>query len=202
METVTAKATLIRVDTVLIERAKESFLNRVDLLNKFVKLTENTLKTSFNEDERIKLKDQGVGFVKGWLKPKFKFPDADEGFNLQALGLDLSPIQRYWDNNSQKWRTISPEIDNGAFIIPNLDQHPDIKRHYYYAKNEKQEKAYREATEVCEALNRFLDNGLITGLARKLCDGFKFVRYGTETNIQDPKLPVRFYPKEWEILKQ
>lgn len=201
META-VKQTLVRVDKTAINHTKEAIKNRVDLLNKFIDLSETTVKTKFTDKEKTSLKDEGINFVKQWLKPKFKFSDADEAFNLQALGIDLKEIQNYWNKNRKRWIGLNVEMHNGKFAINNLDDLPEVKRHYYYAKNERQEKALKEAMEVCNALNELLDKGLITGIPKDLCNGFKNIRYGTETNIQDSKLPIKFFPNEIGILKQ
>lgn len=202
METKQIEKTLIRVDKNGIQRTKEGLQARADLLNKFVEVSERTLKTTFTDKEKIDLKDNGMAFVIEWLTPKFKFPDADRQFNLQALGIDLTPIEKYWNANRNRWTAINVELDNGKFFVPDIDNLPEIKKHFYYAKNERQEKAFKDALEICKALNKFLNKDfLVHNKWYDVADGFEFVRYGTESgeNIHDGER--KFYPKEWEILK-
>jgi len=120
MKTVEKNPTLISVDKISIERTKEGLQNRADLLNKFVELSEKTLKTTFTAKEKINLKDNGLTFVDGWIKPKFKFPDADYNFNMQALGIDIAPITSYWNANAKQWNGLSVELDKGKFFIPDV----------------------------------------------------------------------------------
>lgn len=203
METVKkVEATLVRVDEIAINHTKKALRGRVELLNNFVEVSEKALKTKFNDNEKANLKDEGIDFVMQWLKPKFKFPDADGAFNLQALGLDVTPIKKYWDTNRQRWKGLQVAIEKGKFTIPDIEDMPEVKRHYHYAKNERQEKAFADAVEVCKSLNGLLDKGLVSGIPTDLCKGFKYVRYGTKTNTYDPKLPSRFFPRELEILRQ
>jgi hypothetical protein len=202
MDEIKKKETLIRVDKNAIERTKQYLRTRTELLNKFVEVSENTLKANFDDKEKINLKDNGLDFVNEWIKPKFKFPDADDTFNLQALGIDLAPIRSFWDANQKQWKSLPVEINNGKFIIQNMDALPEVTKHYYYAKNERQEKAFKKATEICKALNRLLDKGLIIhGKERDISFGFEFVRFGTETNESDYRLKRMFFPNEWRILE-
>jgi len=202
MKTVEKNPTLISVDKISIERTKEGLQNRADLLNKFVELSEKTLKTTFTAKEKINLKDNGLTFVDGWIKPKFKFPDADYNFNMQALGIDIAPITSYWNANAKQWYGLSVELDKGKFFIPDVVVSDALAKNYHFAKNERQEKAFKEATEICKSLNRLLEKKLIIeGKAKDLSLAFKFVRFGTETNIKDPSNKRRFFPTEWLILK-
>lgn len=201
MNTIEKRATLIRVDKVSIELTKKGLQNRADLISKFVELCEKTLKTSFTDKEKINLKDNGLSFVNDWIKPKFKFPDADENFNLKALGMDLTPITNYWNANAKQWNGLSVELDKGKFFIPNMDKLENVTKHYHYAENERQEKAFKEATEICKNLNRMMEKKfIIDGKQKDLTNAFNFVRYGTQTNINDHS-ERKFFPTEWLILK-
>ena len=195
------KATLIRIDEISIEQTKKGLNNSKNILNKFIELTETTLKTTLTDKEKVNLKDNGLTFVNEWLKPKFQFPDADDVFNMNALGISTEPITNYWNANAKYWVNSQIEIVKGKFCIPNMDK-LDFTKHYHYAKNERQEKMFKEATEICKALNRLLDKKLIIeGKERDISNGFKFVRFGTKNNIKDPTIPRKFYPVEWQILK-
>ncbi|ALJ04367.1 hypothetical protein APS56_04085 [Pseudalgibacter alginicilyticus] len=196
------KQVLIRVNKTAIENTKKGIVDKLDLLNDFVKFTETILKTSFTDNEKSNLKDEGIIFVKQWIKPKFKFPDADEVFNLQALGIDLKTIETYWKKNNRSWIGLSPELDKGKFAIKDLDKLPEVRRHYYYASNDKQIDAFNEAKEVCKHLNTLLGLNLITHGQSEIINYFKNIRYGTENNIHSTKGESKFYPNELGVLKQ
>src|SRR5690554_3640803 len=153
--------TLIRVDKNAIERTKRGLQDKTERLNKFIDVTEKKLKTTLSDNEKTDLKEKGLTFINDWIKPKFKFPEADREFNLQALGIDLTPIDNFWNTNKQRWKGLPVELNKGKFIIPDIDNLPDVTRHFYYATNERQETAFKEATEICKALNKFFDKGLI-----------------------------------------
>ena len=63
METIVKQATLIRVDTIAIERQKQGLENRSDLLNEFREIIEKTLKTILSHKEKTHLKENGFQFV-------------------------------------------------------------------------------------------------------------------------------------------
>lgn len=202
MKTIEKQATLIRVDKNAIERTKQGLQDKTELLNKFIDVTEKTLKTTLSDKEKIDLKDNGLTFVNEWIKPKFKFPDADYSFNLQALGTDLTPISNYWNTNKQRWQGLKVVLDKGLFIIPDIDNLPEVKRHYHYTKNNKQEKAFKEATEICKSLNKLLDKEYFKlNKKQDAAETFEFVRYGTESGENLHNVERRFYPKEWHILQ-
>lgn len=203
METTTKKQfALVRIDKIGIEHTKQGLQGRIDLLNKFIEITETTLKTSFTDDEKTNLKDNGLNFVDEWIKPKFKFPDAGYDFNLQALGLNLQPIINFWNANSKRWKNQPAEIFKGKFVINNMDDLPEVKRHYYYAKSERQEKIYKDAKLICNSLNKLIDKGLIIeGKEKDISYGFNFVRFGTEQNTNDHSVKRMFYPNEFRILE-
>jgi len=194
--------TLIRVDKNAIERTKQGLQDKTELLNKFIDVTEKTLKTTLSDKEKIDLKENGLTFVNEWIKPKFKFPDADREFNLQALGIDLTPIANYWNANKHRWKSVPVQLEKGKFTIPDIDNLPEVKRHYYYATSEVQEKAFQDATEICKALNKFYDKGFIKhNKWQDLADTFEFIRFGTESGENLHNVERKFYPKEWAILK-
>ena len=202
METEQKQATLVRVDRNGIDRTKKAIQEKVELLNKFVEVSERTLKTSLTDKEKINLKDNGMSFVNEWITPKFKFPDADREFNLQALGIDLTPINNFWNANRNRWKSIQMDVNKGKFVITDIDSLPEVTRHYYYAKNEAQEKAFQEATEICKALNKFQGKGFIKhNKWQDLAGTFEFVRFGTESGENILNAERKFYPKEWAILK-
>ncbi|WP_417237619.1 hypothetical protein [Bizionia sp.] len=193
---------LVRVDKVGIEHTKQGLKQRIDLLNKFVQLTETTLKTTFTDAEKINLKDNGLIFIDEWITPKFKFPEADKEFNLQALGLNFQPIISFWNANSKRWKNQPAEILKGKFVINNVDDLPEVKRHYYYAKSERQEKIFKDAKLICNSLNKLIDKGLIIeGKEKDISYGFNFVRFGTEQNTNDHNIKSMFYPNEFRILE-
>src|SRR5690554_6750002 len=202
METEQKQATLIKVDKNGIQRTKEGLQARADILNKFIELSERTLKTTFTDKQKIDLKDNGMAFVIEWITPKFKFPEADRKFNLQAIGINLTPIDSFWNANRNRWKAINVELDKGIFIIPDMDNLPEIKKHFYYAKNEKQEKAFKDAVEICKALNKFYAKGLIVhNKWHDIVLGFEFVRFGTESGGRKHNAEHKFYPNEVAILR-
>jgi len=202
MEAIEKQATLIRVDKKGIERTKKGLQSRADELNKFVQLAETTLKTKFNINEKNSLKASGMTFVNEWIKPKFKFPDADREFNLQALGLNLTPLQKHYNQKAHLWNGLKVEVKNDVFVIPDIDNLPEVKRHFYYAKKDKQIEALEQAKEICKQLNKFQDKGFI--LHNKWSDisgAFEFVRYGSESGEIIHNEKRMFYPNEHAILK-
>lgn len=195
------KKVLIRVDKVAIKNTKERIITSLELLNQFVELTEDTIKTTFSDKEKIALKEGKIDFIKSYLKPKFMFPDASEEFNLNALGIDLKPIQDFLKTYKSRLDFLNPELKNGRFVIDDIDNLPEVKKYYYYATNDSQLKAYEEAKEVCKHLNALLDSNAITHSQSSLVKYFKNIRYGTESNIFNPKEMFKFYPNEVAILK-
>ncbi len=202
MEAIEKQTTLIKEDKKGIERTKKGLQSRADELNKFVEMAESTLKTKFKTNEKNSLKASGLSFVNEWIEPKFKFPDADREFNLQALGLNLTQLQKYWNQKAHLWNGLKVEVKNDVFVIPDIDSLPEVTRHYYYAKNEAQEKAFQEATEICKALNKFQSKGFVKhNKWQDLADTFEFVRFGTESGENILNAERKFHPKEWAILK-
>jgi len=196
------QATLIKVDKNGIQRTKDGLQARADLLNKFVEVTERTLKTTFTDTEKSNLKDNGMTFVIEWLTLKFKFPEADREFNLQAIGIDPTPIEKFWNANRNQWKAINVELHNGNFFVLDMDNLPEIKRHFYYAKKESQEKAFKDAIEICKSLNKFYNKGLIVhNKWNDIVLGFEFVRFGTESGERIHNAEKKFYPNEVAILR-
>ena len=195
------KNVLIRTDEFSIENTKKAILKKLELLNEFVTITENTLKLKLTDEQKTKLKEKGMLFVMDIVKPKFQFPDADTDFNLKALGIDLKPIQDFWDTNNKLFASLTNlEFNNGRFVINNIDELQSIKKHYYYATNERQIQAFKNANKVCKTLNDLLDKQLIKGAPSKLCNNFENIRYGSKSNRTGTREPLRFYPKTVAIL--
>jgi hypothetical protein len=120
----------------------------------------------FNNEQKEQLKVNGIEFIKETLKKKYPFKEADEKFNLDAMGMgEIENSYHSYNVNSGKWLYFDFKLnDKGFFEVTEDDFEKASEMFSYYTENEKQNKSLRIAeglvslfdeAEELEILNQY-----------------------------------------------
>lgn len=134
-----------------IERIETAISKTHDIL----KLANDTLRMELTDDEKNAFLKKGTTALIDVLRPIFKFPDAEVGFNLKSLGIDLNGLERAYKSDSHHWKTYG--IDAGAII--DIENHPAVARHTKYIENANQLKAFKTSKDFCKMLSKIESDG-------------------------------------------
>lgn len=131
-----------------IKQAKENIERGSKHLNQFVALVENILNTKFDDNEKNELKKKEMAFIFDIVKPEFQFPKATEEFNLQALGIDLTPVKDFYNKHSHSWKNQHFNLIEGEFMADEQLFKDEIEKFSYYTTNQRQNEALKIAEDL------------------------------------------------------
>ena len=175
---------VLHVDKFSITRANGQGATQETVLNDFISSTETKLKTSFSQEEKVKLKDNAEGFLKSWIRQFYDFPNASDKFNIEALGVDLEGISQEFKNKSKLWSKYPYLLEEGVF---KLNTEAIQEKYTTYTSNEFQSEALEIAQELIKLVERAQLKGILNTdphTSIKIREAFKGI---LALNIQEDK---------------
>lgn len=148
---------LIHVDKEGIEKEKESIKLASSHLNTlFSLLPENDIKLT--QADIKKLPDYPEKTIKDNLKKRYQFKKANDAFNLEALGIDLTEILEYIKENQNHWLRYDFNYSDGAYTID--DENKYLEKYYHYAKSERDKKIVLAYDQLARTVNELKGMGV------------------------------------------
>lgn len=147
-----------------------------EALNLFILSTERVMRMKFNNEQKEQLKVNGVEFIKETLKKKYPFKEANEKFNLDAMGMgEIENSYHSYNVNSGKWLYFNFKLnDKGFFEVPEEELEKVNEMFSYYTENEKQNKSLRIAEGLVSLFDEAEELGFLNEQGRKqissVCD--------------------------------
>ena len=140
-----------------------------EALNLFILSTERIMRTKFNNEQKEQLKVNGIGFIKETLKKKYPFKEADEKFNLNAMGMgEIENSYHSYNVNSGKWLSNNFKLnDKGFYEVPEEEIEKANEMFAYYTENEKQNKSLLIAEGLVSLFNEAEEFGFLNEYGRK-----------------------------------
>ncbi|RTY64802.1 MULTISPECIES: hypothetical protein [unclassified Flavobacterium] len=140
-----------------------------EALNLFILSTERIMRTKFNNEQKEQLKVNGIGFIKETLKKKYPFKEADEKFNLDAMGMgEIENSYQSYNVNSGKWLYNNFKLnDKGFYEVPEEEIEKANEMFSYYTENEKQNKSLLIAEGLVSLFNEAEEFGFLNEYGRK-----------------------------------
>lgn len=149
---------LIHVDKEGIEKEKESIKLASSHLNTlFSLLPENDIKLT--QADIKKLPDYPEKTIKDNLKKRYQFKKANDAFNLEALGIDLTEILEYIKENQNHWLRYDFNYSDGAYTID--DENKYLEKYYHYAKSERDKKIVLAYDQLARTVNELKGIGVM-----------------------------------------
>jgi hypothetical protein len=147
-----------------------------EALNLFILSTERVMRTKFDDDDKIELKDNGIEFIKETLRKHIAFPLASEEFNLEAMGLqEVSDLYKSFEYNSGKWLYFNYFLnEKGLFELEENEIKNTIESFSAYTENEKQNQYLRIAEGLVSLFDEAEELGMLNEYGRQqisnVCD--------------------------------
>jgi hypothetical protein len=140
-----------------------------EVLNLFILSTERVMKTKFDDDQKIQLKDNAIEFIKETLKNKFPFKEADEKFNLDAMGMnEIENSYHSYKVNSGKWRSFNYFLnEKGLFELEEKENEKTSETFSYYTENQKQNDVFEVANDLVKLFDKAENLGMICKFSRQ-----------------------------------
>lgn len=129
-----------------IESSISDYQRSLDRVSGMFPKVEKVIKRELTDEEKIALAHDKANLVIEILKPQFPFPNADDEFNLQALGLNIAPLLNELMNLPGIF--CKCEVENKRLIIgqTTLDEIEAVNTQY--TENENQNKALALANRL------------------------------------------------------
>ncbi len=144
-----------------------------EALNLFILSTERIMRTKFNNEQKEQLKVNGIGFIKETLKKKYPFKEADEKFNLNAMGMgEIENSYHSYNVNSGKWLSNNFKLnDKGFYEVPKVEIEKVNEMFSYYTENEKQNKSLLIAEGLVSLFDEAEELGFLNQYGRQQISG-------------------------------
>jgi hypothetical protein len=151
----------INAQTIQIESAAAA-------LNGFILEAETVLGCKFTDKEKQSLKSNGKEFIKDLVQTKFTFQNANEDFNLEALGLTkVKDLYSNYDKNSGKWIYFDYTLTKGVFVASESEKEKTIQSFSTFSQNQKQNDVLILAEKMVSLFDEAQKMGVLTDYGRK-----------------------------------
>lgn len=140
-----------------------------EALNLFILSTERVMRMKFNNEQKEQLKVNGIEFIKETLKKKYPFKEADEKFNLEAMGMgEIENSYHSYNVNSGKWLYFNFKLnDKGLFELEENEIKNTTESFSYYTENLKQNESLRIAEGLVSLFDEAEELGLLNEYGRQ-----------------------------------
>lgn len=147
-----------------------------EALNLFILSTERILRMKFNNEQKEQLKINGIEFIKEILKKKYPFKEAEEKFNLEAMGMtEIENSYHSYNVNSRKWLSFNYLLnEEGFFELEENEVKNTNELFSFYTENEKQNESLRIAEGLVSLFDEAEELGILNQYGRQqitsICD--------------------------------
>ena len=150
-----------------IDNFKEQYPIKLTFLNEQLIAAENILKRKLKDSEKIKIKNEGVSWIKEEIKKQYPFFNGNDTFNLQALGVNYKAL----DEVSLKISRIPFNYDykllNGVFTELNSEYERYKELAKIYTSNELQNEVLSYCKELEKTFKKMAAANLIPEYAKQ-----------------------------------
>lgn len=172
-------------------RESQVIKKALELVSQAIEISEDILQEKLTGVQKLEVIKDGRNFVQNELRKKYQFKNADDDFNLQAMGVNPEPLYRFLKTNAIKWQSVHFEADKDEIKLSEVQ--PLIERHTYYLETERQKEALEIAQKLADVLNEANEKGFVTGSFSEIR---KCISILDDANRHDVK-PLFFVNKEY-----
>lgn len=136
-------------DDIAMQKEEAKVIKGAKKLNDFIKRVESTLALTLTNDKKEAIHADGLKPIYDDLKSNYPFPKASREFNLQALGLDLRALKRFYMSYNSVWSGYDYQLNKDGIFEPTKETLKNANdRHIYYTTNNNQNLALKLAKEL------------------------------------------------------
>lgn len=161
-----------------IEGTVADYKRSVDRVNAMFPKVEKAVGRKLSDEEKVDLAHYKAEAVLKMLRPNFPFPNADDEFNLNALGLKIQPLLQ--ELRELPGIVCPTKIHDGQLDIADNFIAEITESNTYYTQNKKQNEALKLGKDLIELLNKAEKMGLTDkyfGLKRIEQGGIRLLHY-------------------------
>lgn len=174
-----------------VVRVNQVIKKALELASKAIEISEDILQEKLTGVQKLEVIKDGRNFVQNELRKKYQFKNADDDFNLRAMGVNPEPLYRFLKTNAIKWQSVHFEADKDEIKLSEVQ--PLIEKHTYYLETERQKEALEIAQKLADVLNEANEKGFVTGNFSEIR---KCIGILDDANRHDVK-PLFFVNKEY-----
>lgn len=190
------KTELIYLDQKALTKAEKDLAAATEKLNNFVKITIETLGSL--EASQIKdLQANGLNVIRDEIKSRFQFPNANEAFNLEALGLDPDPLYNYFSEHSELWNSFSFNFDPDFSEFIADKKQSQFEACYFYADTPERIRLMKLARKTIELYDELKESNLLNSPTMF----WKSFTFGLFTQNYENQLSISQYNMESFLMK-
>lgn len=105
------------------------------------------------------LYENGDTVIQEELRARYKFPEADDAFNLQAIGIDPTALLNEYHINCHYWQSYDFKF-NGSIFVP-AEEISQLSRCYYYEDTEERKRVMKLVRKVIDLYQELHQSNLI-----------------------------------------
>lgn len=144
--------------------------------NNALKEAEELLKKKLNDEEKIEILEDRMDEIMAQLRSGFQFKNASDDFNMQSMGIDLTPIKEAFMQCKGKFDNNVLELKDSLVMISEEGKAQIENSGRVYTKSIRQNDVYQMAKKLSENLNEALEKNVISRLDKpSLEQTFKIV---------------------------
>ena len=187
-------------DDVAMKKEETKVINGAKKLNDFIKQVESTLTLTLTNDKKEAIQANGLAPIYEDLKSNYPFPKASKEFNLQALGLDLRALEKFYMNYNSVWSAYNYQLNKDGIFEPTKETLKNANdRHIYYTTNDNQNLALKLAKELELMFSNVDDAGHLKKYNRNLIEDVTgLLEYSFDENKQLRIQPDYYYIRNIE----
>ncbi|MEH6764136.1 MAG: hypothetical protein V7655_06525 [Aequorivita antarctica] len=129
--------------------------------NNVLKEAEKLLKKKLTDEGKIEILEDRMDEVMAQLRSGFQFKNASDDFNIQSLGIDLTPIKEAFKRCKGKFDNNILEVKDGLVSISKEGRTQIENSGRVYTKSIRQNDVYQMAKKLSENLNEALEKKII-----------------------------------------
>lgn len=144
-----------------ISTAKRNLQKAVNSVNQFKQMVFDTL-GELDNNQMNELPTNGINIIWSEVRSRYKFPDADDDFNLKALGYDVRPAIDFYKKHKDTWLNFGWLHDKANLIYKDKAYHlaedqSAINKHFYYIDKPEKKEFLNKVKEYQNLLHFFND---------------------------------------------
>lgn len=149
---------LMYVNEFELNNVKQRISDAEKELNKFVSFAVSVI-GEMPEDKIKELPTNAVAVIQEELKGKYPFPNADDKFNLNALGINPEPVYAMFMNSATRWQSFKFEYRKGGFIAHK--EQTQLENCYIYADTPEKKKFFEMVNRTMEIFTEMKEAKLL-----------------------------------------
>lgn len=168
-----SKKEVLFVNEIQLAKDKKTINNALEIVSKVIEISEDILQEKLTGVQKLEVIKDGRNFVQNELRKKYQFKNADDDFNLQAMGVNPEPLYRFLSSNVTKLKNIHFEVKKNEVVLSKVQ--PLIERNIFYLTTDKQKDALDVAQKLVDVLNEADEKGLVFHNFPKIKEVIKIV---------------------------